>query len=84
MLALHQSIQDIDTSHLSSKQVAEIRTSMDEVAIFLNLKAKAVESTSPEMDQEEVQEGSQVYPEKQKKGFMARLFGKMHRKRDRK
>lgn len=77
MLYLYQTLQDIGVSQLSSnRQVAEVNTSMDEVAIFLKLKASKSELSEA---QEEAGEEAQTNAVRlaEKGGFMARFFRKM-------
>jgi len=76
MLGLYQVIQDVGLSRISSRQVAEVQTNMDEVAVFLKLKTVEPEP-APALLIEEVQENSHGLPKQEPKGFIARLFGKM-------
>lgn len=84
MLGLHQVVLQVSLSHLSSRQVAEVHTNMDEVAVFLKFIVKPTEpEPALEVVNEEVQEKPHE-PEKQEhKGFIARLFGKMRHGRRR-
>lgn len=75
MLELHRVCQDIGVSEISSKQAAEIKTNIDEVAIFLKLtmpKPEPEAQAAAEHITHIVDTSHQV-----KKGFIARLVGRM-------
>lgn len=77
MLCLYETLQEVGVSQLSSsRQIAEVNTSMDEVAIFLKLRPLEPEVSDT---QEEVKENVQTKPAgpAKKKGFVARFLHKL-------
>lgn len=77
MLSLYRTIEDLEVSYLSTKQAAEVTTSMHEVAIFLKLR-----KADPSVEEEEMLEDGHTYPQpspvKKTRGLLTklrRLFG---------
>lgn len=82
MLSIYKVAQEVAILHLSSKQAAEVATSMDEVAIFLKLKRHENSSDQKEAQPtEESADGVHLGSSDQRKnrggwlGRLRRMFG---------
>lgn len=80
MVVLYRAIQSIGVDQLSSKQAAEINTSMDEVAIFLQLK-KPASMTPAQQQKVEKDEQCNLPANSKKPGLLTKLRKMVSRKR---